>query len=130
MAVERKAGGGALRLTLALQCVAVGVTLWCIVALRPSSTGAYAFAVAWLILPHAAMAALLFSLWRRAKPLLPWCIAAVLVAAAGLYVLVDAIYVHPDPQGAIAVLLTPVLQGIAFLLAAPLAWWSSRRMPA
>jgi len=61
---------------------------------------------------------------------LPWCIAAVLVAGAGLYVLVDAIYLHPDPQSAIAVVRAPVLQLVVFLLAAPLAWRAGRRMSA
>jgi heme/copper-type cytochrome/quinol oxidase subunit 3 len=64
------------------------------------------------------------------KTVLPWCIVVVLVAAGGIYVLMDAIYLHPDPQSAIAVVLTPMLQGIVFLIAAPLAWWSGRRMSA
>jgi hypothetical protein len=61
--------------------------------------------------------------------LLPWYVAAVVVALGGLYVLADAIYWHPDAQGAIAVVLAPVLQGIAFLIAAPLAWWAGKRLP-
>ena len=42
--------------------------------------------------------------------------------------LADAIFWHSDAQGAIAVVLTPLLQGVAFLIAAPLAWWAGRRM--
>ena len=76
----------------------------------------------------AALAVLLLAQQHRGKPLLPWCGAAVLVALGGLYVLADTIFWHPDAQGAIAVVPTPVLQGIAFLIAAPLAWWVGRRM--
>ena len=119
----------ALQPTLALLGVAACITLYFVVELQPSSMGAFAFAAVWLTVPHAALAALLFALQRRGKPLLPWCIAAALVAALGLYVLVDAIYLHPDAQSAIAVVLAPVLQGIVFLLAAPLAWWAGRRRP-
>jgi hypothetical protein len=39
--------------------------------------------------------------------------------------LADVVYVHPDAQGAIAVLLTPLLQTGALLLALPVVWWLS-----
>lgn len=119
--------GRALRPTLVLLGVAACVTLYFLVEFRPSSAGAFAFAAVWLTVPHAALAALLFALQRRGKPLLPWSVAAALVAMLGLYVLVDAIYLHPDAQSAIAVVIAPVLQGSIFLLAAPLAWWVGRR---
>lgn len=124
------AGQHAIRLTLALLAMAACVTLYFIAKLQPSDASAFVFAAAWLTMPHAALVALLFVLQRKGKPLLPWCIVVVLVAAGGIYVLVDAIYLHPDPQSAIAVVLTPMLQGIVFLIAAPLAWWSGRRMSA
>jgi len=111
-------GGNSLRPTLALLGVAACVTLHFVVKLQPSSVGAFAFAAVWLTVPHAAMAALLLALQRRGKPLLPWCIATALVAALGLHVLVDAIYLHPDAQSAIAVVIAPVLQGIVLLIAA------------
>ncbi|EXI73651.1 MAG TPA: hypothetical protein PK440_12270 [Candidatus Accumulibacter phosphatis] len=59
--------------------------------------------------------------------MLPWCVAVGLVVVGGLYPLTDAILWRPDAQSAIGVVLTPVLQGVAFLLAAPLAWWAARR---
>lgn len=117
-----------MRLTLVLLGMAACVTLFFVIKLQPSDMGAFAFAAVWLTIPHAAMATLLFALQRKGKPLLPWCIAVLLVAAAGLCVFMDAIYWHPDPQSAIAVVLTPILQAIVFLVAAPLAWWVGRRM--
>jgi hypothetical protein len=120
----------ALRLTLAMLAAAVGISLVFVIQLKPSGTGAFAFLAVWLALPHAAMAGLLFALRRRGRSLLPWCVAAALVSLGGLYVLLDAIHLHPDAQSAIGVVLTPVVQGIAFLVAAPLAWWAGRRTTA
>jgi hypothetical protein len=132
MADEQSASGGrrALRLTLAMLVAAVGISLMFVIQLEPSGTGAMVILAAWLALPHAAMAALLLALRRRGGRLLPWCAAVALVSLGGLYVLLDAIHLHPDAQGAIGVVLTPVLQGIAFLVAAPLAWWAGRRATA
>lgn len=120
-------GQRSLRLTLALLGVAVGVTLYFIIKLQPGSAGAFAFATVWLMLPYVAMAGWLLALQRRGKALLPWSVVAVLVALGGLYVMMDAIYFNPDPQSAIVVMLAPVLQGIAFFVLAPLAWWVGRR---
>lgn len=124
------AGRRVLQPTLAVLGLAACVTLYFLVTLKPSSAGAFAFGVVWLTLPHTAMAGFLIVLQRRGKPSGPPCFAAILVAAAGLYLHVDAIYLHPDAQGAIAVMITPLLQGLAFLLTAPLAWWAGRRMSA
>ncbi len=98
-----------------------------VVALRPDGAGATAFLAAWLTAPHAALALLLRALWRRGKPLLAWCVTAILVAVAGIAILADAIVWHPDAQSAIGVVLAPIFQGIAFILAAPVAWWVARR---
>ena len=122
-----RSAGGPLRLTLLVLLAGVGVSLFFVVKLQPTSAGAFAFLVLWLTVPHAALAGLLLALQRRGQPVLPWCVAVALVVVGGLYVLVDAIYWHPDAQSAIGVVLTPVLQGVAFLLAAPLAWWAARR---
>lgn len=129
MADEKSAPAGRrpLRLTLAVLAAAAGISLVFVVQLKPSGAGAFAFLTVWLALPHAAMAGLLLALRGRGKALLPWCVAVVLVSLGGLYVLLDAIHLHPDPQSAIGVVLTPVLQAIAFLIAAPLAWWAGQR---
>ena len=116
-----------MRLTLAVLFAVACVSLFFVVRLQPSGVGAFAFLAIWIIVPYAALAVLLLALQRRGQPVLPWCVAAGVVALGGLAVLVDVIYWHPDAQGAIGVVLTPVLQGIAFLIAAPLAWWAARR---
>lgn len=121
------AGRRHLRATLAVLLAAGCISLLFVVKLKPSGAAAFAFLSIWLSLPYVAMAVLLFYLQRGGVALLPWCLAAALVALGGLYVLVDVIYLHPDAQGAIAVVLAPLLQGIGFIVAAPLAWWAGRR---
>lgn len=117
-----------MRLALATLLASVCIALFFVVRLQPTSAGAFAFLAVWLATPYAAMAALLIALQRNGEPLLPWCVASFLVTLGGICVLLDIIYWHPDAQGAIAVVLTPVLQGIAFLIAAPLAWWAGKRL--
>lgn len=114
--------------TLLLLLATAAVSLFFVIHLQPPGAGAFAFLALWLALPPAAMALLLRSLWRRGQPMAPWCVASALVALGGIGIVADAIYWHPDPQSAIGIVLTPVLQAIAFLIAAPLAWWTARRM--
>lgn len=114
------------RLTLAVLLAAASVLLFFVIKLKPASAGAFAFLAVWLVLPHAAMALLLIVLRRKGKSLLPWCITSFLVTLGGIYMLVHVIYLNPDAQGAIGVVLTPILQVIAFVVSAPLAWWASR----
>lgn len=119
-----------MRPALILLLLAVCLTLVFIVELEPSSAAAFGFAMVWLNAPYALMAAVLFVLKRKGHALLPWCIAAVPAVAAGVGVFLDALYWHPDPQSAIAVVLAPLLQYALVLIAAPLAWWAGRRMSA
>jgi hypothetical protein len=115
-----------LRLTLQALLAAACFSLFVVFKLQPVSAGAFVFLALWLALPHALMALLLYASRRKQKPVLPWCVATFLVTLGGIYVLADVIYWHPDAQGAIAVVLTPVLQGIAFAIAAPMAWWAEK----
>lgn len=117
-------------LTLAMLLAAACISVFLVSKLQPASAGAFAFLAAWLVLPYAVLGALLIAFQHWGKPLLPWCVAAVLVALGGLLMIVDAIYWHPDPQSAIGVVLTPAYQGIAFLIGVPLAWWAAKRTPA
>lgn len=119
-----------MRLILAALAAAACTSLFFVVKLQADSAGAFAFLALWLTLPHVAMALLLLILQRKGKALLPWCLCWLLVGLGGLYLLVDIIYLNPDAQGAIGVVLTPILQVIALLLSAPLAWWAGRRMQA
>jgi Kef-type K+ transport system membrane component KefB len=111
------------RLTVLLLCVTASITTWFIVQLKPSSTSAGLWVAALLITPYAAMLVWLMARRRRRQSVEAWCVLAVLMAMAGLYILADAIYIHPDPQSAIAVLVVPVLQLIMFVLGALFIRW-------
>lgn len=117
-----------MRWTLLVLVLGALTSLGFVVKLQPDGIGNFVYLAAWLTLPYALMAGLLFVLRHRAHRLLPWCITAALVTAGGLYLQLDAIFLHPDPQSAIGVLLTPVLQAVGFLLIAPLATWITRHL--
>jgi uncharacterized membrane protein YeaQ/YmgE (transglycosylase-associated protein family) len=87
-----------LRLALAVLLASVCVSLFFVVRLQPTSAGAFAFLAVWLAVPHGAMAALLIALQRRGKPLLPWFVAAVLVAIVGFVIGVVAKLLMPGPD--------------------------------
>ena len=58
-----------------------------------------------------------------------WHVVAALVSIGGISFLTDVIFWHPDSQGAIAVLITPIFQGLAAGLLLPIASWVFKKMP-
>ena len=102
------------------------ITVFFVKALKPTSVGAFMFFAAWLVLPYVLMIVALLMLWRKRTASLHWHAVAVLVSIGGIVFLADVIFWHPDAQGAIAVLMTPILQGGALALLLPVALWASR----
>jgi hypothetical protein len=113
--------------TFFLIVVAACTTLLFVRALKPINGGAFVSAAVWLVLPYAVMGAALTLLRRTMAASLHWYVVAVLVSAGGILFLADVIFWHPDAQGAIAVLMTPILQGGALVLVLPVVWWLSRK---
>lgn len=111
----------------ALMSGAVCCTMWLVSALKPTSAGAFCFFAVWLALPYASMGAVLIALRRRRTNAVHWHVVAAAVSVGGVLLLVDAILWRPDAQGAIDVLMTPILQGGASVLLSPIAAWLSRR---
>jgi len=101
-------------------------TLAFVRALEPASTGAFMFFAAWLIFPYAVMSVALVLMQRKGAASLGYLIVAVIVSTGGIVFLANAIFWHPDAQGAIAVLMTPILQGGLLTLLLPVAWRLSR----
>lgn len=93
----------------AAACTTVGF----VSALKPTSPGAFLFFAAWLVFPHAAMAAVLVLLARKGAATARWSLVAIVVSVGGVLFLADVIFWHSDAQGALAVVMAPVLQGIA-----------------
>ena len=101
-----------LRFTIVVLLVTSGITLLFVQYMKPSSNTAAAIMSIWLVLPNASWAAILArsSCYpERARSLQ---LTAVVTSAAGVLFLTDVNFLHPDPQGAIAVFMTPMLQAI------------------
>lgn len=111
--------------TFSLLAVAAATctTVLFVSALKPTSIGAFVCFSAWLISPYAFMFATLFFLQRKGTASNHWYVVAVIVSIGGILFLTDVIFWHADPQGAIAVLMAPLLQGAALILSIPIAWW-------
>ena len=114
--------------TLFLVSLAACITLYIVSALKPNTAGAYLLFAIWLLTPYVIMGTALLLLQRKGKVLLHWCVTAIIVSTGGVLFLLDVIFWHSDAQGAIAVLMAPILQGITSALILPIVWWSTRNM--
>lgn len=114
-------------LGFAILALAASLSLVFVNVLKPNSLGAAAFFAAWLVLPYAALALALAFFANARMPAGAYAIVAALVGAGGLLFLTYAVFLNPDPQGAMAVLLTPVYQAIAFGLLVPACRWRMGR---
>jgi hypothetical protein len=103
--------------------IAASVSFAFVNFLKPNSLGATAFITAWLLLPYVALAlALMFFAKERASAI-AYVVVTVVVAAGGLLFLTDVIFLHPDPQGGIGVLFTPIYQAIGVVVLLPICHW-------
>ncbi|MDP2135487.1 MAG: hypothetical protein Q8J99_17940 [Sulfuritalea sp.] len=112
--------------TFILMASAACISVWFVSALKPTSVGAFIFFAAWLVAPYVILAAALIFLSPKGGSPFQWFAVAALVTVAGMLMLADVIFWHKDAQGAIAVLMVPLFQGIAYAVVLPLALWVSR----
>jgi len=110
-------------LGFAILAIAAPVTLAFVNVLKPNSLGATAFIATWLLLPYAALALGLVFFARERASAIGWVLVIAAVAGGGLLFLSYVIFVRPDPQGGIAVLLTPVYQAVGIGLLLPISRW-------
>jgi len=113
-------------ITFLLIAIAACTTVLFVRTLKPTSAGAFVFFAVWLIFPYAIMSAALIFLQRKGNASFHWYVVAVIVSTGGILFLADVMFWHPDAQGAIAVLMTPILPGGALALLLPVVWWVSR----
>jgi hypothetical protein len=64
---------------------------------------------------------------KERMPVKATIVVAIVIAGAGLLFLMDTIYWRPDPQGGIAVLLTPIYQCIGLGVLLPACQWLLRK---
>ena len=110
-------------MSYALLAVAGCMSLVFVHALKPTSLGAAAFFAAWLLLPYAALALAVRLFATKRAAAIAYLMVAVLVAGGGLLFLANLIFLHPDPQGGIAVLFTPIYQAIGIAILLPISHW-------
>lgn len=116
------------RLTFLALLAAIAITLAMVRVLQPTTIEADILFSGWLLLPYVLLAALA-AIWSRdCAAALANLAATLLVAGGGLIFLADVIFFHPDAQGPIALLLAPLLQGIAIGIVLPLSHWILRRI--
>ena len=113
-------------ISLFLMTAAACVTVIFVNELKPTSAGALALFAVWLVLPYVAMSAALIMFSRKQDASAHRPVVAVLVSIGGIVFLLDVIFWHPDAQGAIAVLMTPILQAFALAILLPVGSWVSR----
>lgn len=112
--------------TFLLMAIAASTTVWLVSTLKPTSFGPFVFFTIWLISPYAIMSAALMFLRQKDKPSFHWYIVAIIVSTGGILFLLNVIFWHPDAQGAMAVLMTPILQSGVLAVLTPMVWWASR----
>lgn len=103
-------------------------TVLFVAAMKPTSTTAFALFSAWLLVPHAAIATALVLKQRKGATPAHWHAVAIVVCIGGVLAIADAIFWHPDAQGALAVMTVPLLQAIALVFLLPLSGWAHRRL--
>ncbi|MEQ1637207.1 MAG: hypothetical protein ABL903_10980 [Methylococcales bacterium] len=113
-------------MTFILIVIAAYTTVWFVSALKPISTGALVFFLIWLICPYTIMSAALIFLLRKGIASDYAHGVTISVAIGGVLFLADVLFWHPDSQGAISVLITPMLQISALGLLLPVLWRVSR----
>lgn len=98
-----------------------------VVALKPVSTGAFAFWALWMTAPHIGLALSRVAKMRHGRHL---PLIAAVMSVAGLLYLADVVLWHPDPQGGLAVLIAPLLQAALAATLFGIAWlvqgWRTR----
>ena len=100
--------------------VAVLASFFVVWWLRPDATMVAVLLGVWLILPYTVLG-LVIEGRLSSTTMVADSIATIAVAAGGLLFLVLVVFVNPDPQGGIAVMLTPISQALACVVLMPLA---------
>src|SRR5882724_5859633 len=107
----------------AILAVAALASLVFVTVLKPSSLGAAAFIAVWLVLPYAALAFGLMFLAKERASAIGYVVVVAIVTVGGLLFLTYVIFLHPDPQGGIAVLFTPFYQAVGIGILVPTCRW-------
>lgn len=98
---------------LLLMALSVGITVWFVTLLKPTSVGAFLFFAGWLLAPYVLLSGTLLLRHPRNPAPARWFFITAIVSIGGVLMLSDLIFWHKDSQGAIGVILVPLFQGVA-----------------
>ena len=111
---------------LLLIALSVGITVWFVTLLKPTSVGAFLFFAGWLLAPYVLLSSTLLLRHPRNPAPARWFFITAIVSIGGVLMLSDLIFWHKDAQGAIGVLLVPLFQGVATAVLLVLFKWAAR----
>jgi hypothetical protein len=113
---------GALKLfSYVVLAAAALATLIFVRALMPATASAATLLGAWLLLPYVLLALAIRFLAKASTR--TYSTIAIATAIGGIGFLTYVIYLRPDPQGAIAVIFTPLYQLVGMIVLFPICGW-------
>lgn len=71
--------------------------------------------VAWILFPYFVEAGIVLVMFKKGRPILDVLIAILISAVVVIYVLINALFLHRDPQAPIVIVFIPFVQGAVFL---------------
>jgi hypothetical protein len=107
--------------------VGIFTGFWFVKCLEPTSVVAFALFSGWLSVPYFMSYYMLKGANDRKRGASAFTVCLILVAE-GVVLLTDIVYVHPDAQGGIAVLMVPILQLASLPLLSRLCDWLSKKL--
>jgi hypothetical protein len=111
---------------LLLLALSAGISVWFVSVLKPTSVGAFIFFAGWLLAPYGFLCVTLLLRPTGNPAPTRWLFIAAVVSVGGILMLADLIFWHKDAQGAIGVLLVPLLQSVAAAVLLVIFNWATR----
>ena len=99
-----------------LICISVVSSLGLVVMLKPTSYKVLILLGAWMIIPYFLFAYFVNFRSKTFRQALENVVMSCLCSLGGIYMIVDSMFIHSDPQGGFVVIFTPLLQIGGFLL--------------
>ena len=96
--------------------IGVGVSLFFLTILKINNLLAWLLFGGWVLMPYIVAAIRGYFINNAPLKKSAHFIALVVAVFAGLYLLLDAIYIDPDPQGGLVVLMVPIIQVPIYLV--------------
>jgi len=114
------------RFAYSLLVIAALTSIIFVQTLKPTSLMENMIISGWLMLPYIVLVLFLRFIAKNRPVIMATVIVSAIVVTSGLVFLIDIIYLHPDAQGGIAVMFTPIYQGAGMVVLFPAVYWLIR----